>query len=85
MNNKKIKNKTKFTKAEIEVLMETFDAETYENVIKKQMVKQLGTALLNQHRKFKIIDLIMLICGLLGGFGVASVVFGFASGMFGGV
>ena len=82
---KKIKNKKKYTKVELEILMESFDKDTYESIIQKKVVKQLGSAILSQHRKFKLVDLIMLVCGLLGGFGIASIVFGFASGMFGGV
>lgn len=78
------KTKKKFTKAEIKVLMKNFDKEMYDNVLEKEFIKQLGSALMSQHRKFNLRELIMLICGALGGFGIATIIFGFATGLFGG-
>lgn len=79
------KKKTDFSKEEIEVLMKKFDEDTFDEVLEKQMVKQLGSAILSQHKKFNIREIVMLICGLLGGFGIASIIFGFISGIFVGV
>lgn len=78
------KTKKKFSKTEIKVLLENFDKEMYDDILEKEFIKQLGSALMSQHRKFNIREIIMLICGLFGGFGIATIIFGFAMGMFGG-
>lgn len=86
VDNKKKKNKKKiYTKEEIKILMRDFDKDTYDEIIEKNFIKQLGSAILNQHKKFNLREIIMLICGALGGFGIATIIFGFVTGIFSGV